>query len=275
MTEERRVVTVVFADVVGSTTLTEQLDAEDVRAMLADYYAIAREVVANYGGTLEKFIGDAAMGVFGLPHAHGDDAERALSASLELRDRVRADSSLADLKLRFGVRTGEVVAAREPGTDFLVTGDAVNVAARLQQAAEPWAILAAERTLAAVTAPFNVGPPMEIQAKGKSSAITAREVRSKLARSTGIRIPKAPMRGRQDELEQMALAGRRAFRERRPAFVTVIAPAGSRATRSPNKRSRLPRKVVAQTGHYSNHLNQVEKLVNSRNHFHLAVRRSD
>jgi len=89
--EERRLLTVVFADVVESTALGEQLDAEDLRAMLAGYYAIARDVFASHDGTLEKFIGDAVMGVFGMPHAHGDDAERALSASLELRDRVRAD----------------------------------------------------------------------------------------------------------------------------------------------------------------------------------------
>ena len=231
MPDERRLVTVVFADVVGSTALGEQLDAEDVRAMLAGYYAIAKEVVAMHDGTLEKFIGDAVMGVFGLPHAHGDDAERALSASLELRDRVRTDPSLSDLKLRFGVSTGEVVATSEPGADFLVTGDAVNVAARLQQAAEPWIVLAAERTVASVVNSFDVGPAIEIEAKGKSSAITAHEVRSKLPRHVGIRAPRAAMRGRQDELDQLSLVGRRAFRHKRPAFVTIIAPAGTGKTR--------------------------------------------
>jgi class 3 adenylate cyclase/tetratricopeptide (TPR) repeat protein len=229
--EERRLLTVVFADVVGSTALGEQFDAEDIRAMLAGYYAIAKDVVATYDGTLEKFIGDAVMGVFGLPQAHGDDAERALSASLELRDRVRADPNLSDLKLRFGVCTGEVVATREPGADFLVTGEAVNIAARLQQAAEPWAILAAERTVASVTGSFDIGPALEIEAKGKSSAITAHQVLSKLPRHVGIRAPKASMRGRQDELDQLSLAGRRAFRDRRPAFVTIIAPAGTGKTR--------------------------------------------
>jgi class 3 adenylate cyclase len=229
--EERRLVTIVFADVVGSTALGELLDAEDMRSMLGAYYAIAKEVVAAYGGTLEKFIGDAVMGVFGLPHAYGDDAERALGASLELRDRVRVEPTLADLKLRFGVCTGEVVATREPGADFLITGDAVNVAARLQQAAEPWAILASARTLAAVSASFEVGPPMEITAKGKGSAISAVEVRSKLGTAATVRRPKARMRGRQDELDQLALTGRRAFRDKRPAFVTIIAPAGTGKSR--------------------------------------------
>jgi class 3 adenylate cyclase/tetratricopeptide (TPR) repeat protein len=229
--EERRVLTVVFADVVGSTALGEQLDAEDVRAMLAGYYSIAKDVFASHGGRLEKFIGDAVMGVFGLPSAHGDDAERALSASLELRDRVRADPNLSDLKLRFGVCTGEVVATREPGADFLVTGDAVNIAARLQQAAEPWAILAAERTVALASGAFDVGPAVEIEAKGKSSAIIAHQILSKLPRHVGIRIPKASIRGRQDELDQLTVAARRAFRDKRPAFVTIIAPAGTGKTR--------------------------------------------
>jgi class 3 adenylate cyclase/tetratricopeptide (TPR) repeat protein len=229
--EERRLVTVVFADVVGSTALGEQLDAEDLRAMLGAYYAIAKDVIASYGGTLEKFIGDAVMGIFGLPHSHGDDPERAVRASLELRDRVRADPELADLKLRFGVCSGEVVATREPGADFLVTGDAVNVAARLQQAAEPWSVLASERTLTALSPAFDLGPSLDIEAKGKGSAITAREIRSMRAGGAAIARPKAPMHGRQDELDQLALVARRAFRDKRPAFVTIIAPAGTGKTR--------------------------------------------
>ena len=231
MTEERRLVTVVFADVVGSTALGESLDAEDIRLMMGSYYAIAKDVVATYGGTLEKFIGDAVMCVFGLPIAHGDDAERALCASLELRDRVREDADLSDLKLRFGVCSGEVVAARAPGADFLVTGDAVNVAARLQQAAEPWSILASERTLSAVAGSFDLGPILQVGAKGKGADLAAREVRQKLALGAVIRRPRAAMRGRENELEQLALAGRRAFRDKRPACITIIAPAGTGKSR--------------------------------------------
>ena len=231
MSEERRVVTVVFADVVGSTRLGEELDAEEVRSLLAAYYEIARDVVATHGGTLEKFIGDAVMGVFGMPQAHGDDAERALSAAIQLRERVRADETLVDLRLRFGVCTGEVVATRHPGADFLVTGDAVNVAARLQQVAEPWSILAAERTLSAVSAIFEVGPPLAIEVKGKTAAIAAREVLAKGVAPKGIRVAKAAMRGRDDELEQLTITGRRAFRDKRPAFVAIIAPAGNGKTR--------------------------------------------
>src|ERR1700682_2443634 len=147
MSEERRVVTILFADVTGSTAMGESNDPEDVRALLGRYYAIAREVVAAHGGTLEKFIGDAVMAVFGIPQAHGDDAERGLVAALALRDAVAANPLTAALALRIGVNTGEVVAARQSATgDFLVTGDAVNVAARLQQHADPGTILAGGRT---------------------------------------------------------------------------------------------------------------------------------
>ncbi len=106
MPEERRVVTVLFADVTGSTAMGESSDPEDVRLVLGRYYAIARAVVAEHGGTLEKFIGDAVMAVFGIPQAHGDDAERALAAALELRERVAKDPTTSALALRIGVNTG-------------------------------------------------------------------------------------------------------------------------------------------------------------------------
>src|SRR5688572_15283571 len=136
MTEERRIVTVLFADLAGPTRLGEARDPEDVRALQRRYYNIAREVVSVHGGTVEKFIGDAVMAVFGLPQAHGDDAQRAMSAALEIRDRVRADSRLGPHQtVRIGVNTGEVVATRDSAaSDFLITGDAVNIASRLQQA---------------------------------------------------------------------------------------------------------------------------------------------
>ena len=143
MAEERRVVTVLFADVAGSTAMGDVLDPEDVRILLRRYYDLATEVVSEYGGILEKFIGDAVVAVFGLPVGHDDDPQRALAAALMLRDRVRADPTLGDrLPIRLGINTGEVVAIRESATgDFPLTGDAVNVAARLQQAAEPWSII--------------------------------------------------------------------------------------------------------------------------------------
>src|SRR6266849_4947504 len=135
MPEERKLVTILFADVTGSTQLGESLDPEDVRALMGRYYAHAQRVIQEHGGTLEKFIGDAVMAVFGLPRAHGDDAERALAAARALRDAVANDALLdGRFVLRMGVHTGEVIAASEATRgDFLATGDAVNVAARLEQ----------------------------------------------------------------------------------------------------------------------------------------------
>src|SRR2546421_8260755 len=160
MAEERRVVTVLFADVAGSTALGDALDPEDVRVLLRRYYDLARETVTEHGGILEKFIGDAVVAVFGFPHTHEDDPQRALAAALTLRDRVRADPGLGDrLPIRLGVNTGEVVAARESATgDFPLSGDAVNVAARLQQAAEPWSIPCGDRTAARVRGSFAFRP---------------------------------------------------------------------------------------------------------------------
>src|SRR4029450_8139117 len=125
MSEERRIVTVLFADMSGASPRREARDPEDVRALQTRYYHIARDVVSARGGTVEKFVGDAVMAVLGLPQAHGDDAQRAMSAALEILDRVRADSRLAPQQtVRIGVNTGEVVATRDgTASDFLITGD--------------------------------------------------------------------------------------------------------------------------------------------------------
>ncbi|MGH2453979.1 MAG: ATP-binding protein, partial [bacterium] len=225
MAEERRLVTVLFADVAGSTALGEQRDPEDVRALLARFYAIAKEVIGAHGGTLEKFIGDAIMAVFGMPQAHGDDAERALAAALELRDRVQADTLLdAQLPIRLGVDTGEVVAARDTAAgDFLITGDAVNAAARLQQAAEPWTILCGERTARAAVRRFSFGPPSAVPAKGKRQPVGTRLVLGRMAAAVPLRVP---LIGRDADLAQLELTAHRAFGERRPFLVSLIAPAG-------------------------------------------------
>ena len=229
MSDERRVVTVLFADVTGSTALGEMLDPEDLRALLSRYYAIAKDVVAAHGGTVEKFIGDAVMAVFGLRRAHGDDAVRALSAALELRDRVQADPRLADrMPIRLGVNTGDVIASRDPaGDDFLVTGDAVNVAARIQQSAVPWSIVAGERTVRAARSEFRFAPAQPIDAKGKSVPLMVSELLGRASSMAG----RTPIFGRDADLAQMDLVARRAFDEQRPFLVSVIAPAGTGKTR--------------------------------------------
>jgi class 3 adenylate cyclase len=225
MSEERRLVTVLFADAVGSTGLGEMLDPEDVRALMRRYFAIARDVVEMHGGTLEKFIGDAVMAVFGLPMAHGDDATRALAAALELRDRVKEDPQLGErLPIRLGVNSGEVVASREPaGADFLVTGDPVNVAARLQQAAEAWAILVGERTARAAGDGFVLRPIDPVAVRGKALPVSASEL---IGRASVPRTRGTTLVGREADLAQLELVTSRAFRERRPFLVSVIAAPG-------------------------------------------------
>ncbi|HEX8026722.1 MAG TPA: adenylate/guanylate cyclase domain-containing protein, partial [Candidatus Limnocylindrales bacterium] len=226
MPEERRLVTILFADVVGSTSLGESVDPEDMRALLARLFAIASDAIEQRGGRVEKFIGDAIMAVFGLPVAHDDDPARALSAALNLRDRVRDDPALGErIAIRLGVNSGEVIATRDAdASQFLVTGDPVNTAARLQSGADAWGILVGERTAAAAGSRFEFGPPIEVEAKGKARPVPAREL-------LGMALePEARGRGRivgrEADLEQLALTGRRAFDERRPFLISVVAPAG-------------------------------------------------
>src|SRR5213596_2387148 len=133
--EERKVVTVLFADLVGFTSRAEQLDPEDVRATLTPYYARLRHELERRGGTVEKFIGDAVMAVFGAPVAHEDDAERAVRAALAIRDAIAEDGQL---EVRIGVNSGEAlvnVDARPEAGEAMAAGDVVNTAARLQTAA--------------------------------------------------------------------------------------------------------------------------------------------
>ena len=227
MPEERRVVTILFADVTGSTALGESSDPEDTRALLGRYYAIARDVIGAHSGTLEKFIGDAVMAVFGLPQAHGDDAERALAAALALRDAVARDAQTSGLVLRMGVNTGEVVATRETDAgDFLVTGDAVNVAARLQQSADPGAILVGERTCRAASG-FRFGEEQRLSVKGKREPIVGAALVERAERRT----PRTPFLGREHDLAQLDLVAKRAFSEKRPQLVTITAPAGTGKSR--------------------------------------------
>jgi class 3 adenylate cyclase len=226
MAEERRLVTILFADVVGSTAMGEDLDPEDVRALLGRLFSIATDAIEQHGGRVEKFIGDAIMAVFGLPTAHEDDADRALSAALDFRDRVRADPTLGDrVPIRLGVMGGEVIATRESNArEFLVTGDAVNSAARLQQAAEPWSILVGERTVRATGDGFQFGPAVPVEAKGKSAPIPARELRGVATVRPARR--RGKIVGRDADIDQLELVARRTFDERRPFLVSIVAPAG-------------------------------------------------
>ncbi|MEK7863481.1 MAG: AAA family ATPase, partial [Chloroflexota bacterium] len=220
MREHRRLVTVLFADVVGCTALAEELDAEDVRALLTRYYALAGQVVGAHGGIIAKLLGDGVLACFGIPAAHGDDAQRALDAALALREGVRTDSALQRLQLRIGVNTGEVLANEDASGE--IVGDAVNVASRVASAAGEGEILAADSTHRSAPT-ITYGDPREIAAKGKSQPVRVWPVgggATERAAST------TPFVGREDELAQLDLVARRAFRDRRPHLVTITAPTG-------------------------------------------------
>jgi class 3 adenylate cyclase len=229
MAEERRLVTVLFADVAGSTAMGESLDPEDVRVLMGRYFELARTVVEEHGGIVEKFIGDAVMAVFGVPQAHGDDAERAVSAALALQDGLAAVVPESSFRARVGVNTGEVVATGDVSRhEFLVTGDTVNTAARLQQGADPGQVLVGERTHRAARN-FSYGRPLDLDAKGKQQPLRAWPA---LGRGSADRaISRVPFLGREADLQQLHLIAARAFTERRPHLVTLTAPAGTGKSR--------------------------------------------
>jgi class 3 adenylate cyclase len=212
--EQRKVVTVLFCDVSGSTALGEGVDPEALREIMSRYFEAARLAIERHGGTVEKFIGDAVMAVFGVPAVHEDDALRAVRAALELRDAVEID-------VHIGVNTGEVVTG---GPEKLATGDAVNVAARLEQAAGPGEVLIGEQTYALVrnSADAELLPPLD--AKGKTEPLTAYRLRSLAAASA--RRNAAGMVGRGRELELLQRAFERARDERACHLFTILGPAG-------------------------------------------------
>ena len=225
--EMRKVVTVLFCDVTGSTALGERIDPESLRQVMTRYFETAKTVVERHGGTVEKFIGDAVMAVFGVPAVHEDDALRAVRAADELRrglDELNDElerSYGTRLELRMGVNTGEVVTGTE---ERLATGDAVNVAARLEQAAEPGEVLIGEETHRLVRDAIECEPVEPLAAKGKSEALVA--YRLLAVREPAPRRGEAPMigRGRQRELLAGAFAGVAA--ERSCHLFTVLGAAG-------------------------------------------------
>ena len=173
-TPELRRVSVVFVDLVNYTAWSEARDAEDVRELLSGYFEVARTVIRRYGGTVEKFIGDAVMAVWGAPTAQGDDPERAVRAGLEMVSAVAefgVRRGLVDLQARAGVVTGQVATWDSPG-EGLVTGDRVNTAARVQSAAEPGSVLVDEETRAASQAAVAYTPAGDHQVKGKAEPLS-------------------------------------------------------------------------------------------------------
>ncbi|HWQ23553.1 MAG TPA: adenylate/guanylate cyclase domain-containing protein, partial [Gaiellaceae bacterium] len=169
--QERKVVTVLFADLVGFTSRAEELDPEDVRALLGPYWERLREELERFGGTVEKFIGDAVVALFGAPVAHEDDPERAVRAALAIRDWVAQES---ELHVRIGVNTGEALVslgARPAEGEGMASGDVVNTAARLQSAAPVDGILVGEQTYLATRRAIEYRDHRPVEAKGKAQPV--------------------------------------------------------------------------------------------------------
>jgi class 3 adenylate cyclase/tetratricopeptide (TPR) repeat protein len=225
MAEERKLATILFADLAGSTALADEQDPERTRARLERFYEAMSAEIQAAGGTVEKFAGDAVMAAFGAPEALEDHAERALHAALAMQRRLEEG-----LALRVGVNTGEVVVgAPREGSSF-VSGDAVNVAARLEQAAEPGEILAGDRTAAATGAAFEFGERRTVEAKGKPAGVACRPV----VRALSLMRPRGLGRtflGREDELERLSTAYRRSVERGAPVLVAVLGDAGVGKTR--------------------------------------------
>ena len=229
--DERKLATVLFADLVGSTALAADQDPERTRARLEQFYdAIAAEV-DRAGGTVEKFAGDAVMAAFGAPAALEDHAERALHAALAMR-RALDELFGGELELRVGVNTGEVVVGRAREGSSFVSGDAVNVAARLEQAAGAGEILVGERTAAAVRGAFELDEPRTVEAKGKPEGLACRP----LSRALSLMRPRGfgglgrVFVGREAELEGLRDAYRGAAGSAVPRLVTLVGDAGSGKT---------------------------------------------
>jgi tetratricopeptide (TPR) repeat protein len=206
------------------------MDAEELRDLLGDVYVTLARCAEAYGGTVEKFIGDAIMAVFGVPVAHEDDAERAVRAALLMRSRLAAVAERREvpLVLRIGVNTGLVVTGTTPGRDFLVTGEAVNLAARLQQAAEPGEVLVGERTFRAVEPLVRMVAPRSLAVRGRTGPVTAYAV-ERFAPAGAYRRrrrPYGPFVGREVELTLIRSVIERAVEHARAHLVTLIGEAG-------------------------------------------------
>ncbi len=229
--EMRKLVTVVFSDLEGSTTLGDKLDSEVVREVLARYFEEMRIVLEAHGGTVEKYIGDAIMAVFGLPATHEDDALRAVRAAADMQTALEALNE--ELHRRWGVRlthrtgvnTGEVVAG-DTGGQALATGDVVNVAARLEQAAPPLGILIGESTYRLVRDAAEIEPVGKLELKGKPEPVPAYRVFAMREEGHDRGADGRPLVGRERELASLAGELEQAISERTCRLVTVLAAAG-------------------------------------------------
>ncbi|HEV2007071.1 MAG TPA: adenylate/guanylate cyclase domain-containing protein, partial [Candidatus Limnocylindrales bacterium] len=232
--EQRKLVTIMFADLVDSTALGESIDPERLRSLLGTYFVAMSAVIEGWGGTVQKYIGDAIMATFGVPTVREDDAERALRAALEMlttleslnddfeaRHRVR-------LAVRIGVNTGEVIVpVGDAVSDLIVAGDAVNTAARLQQTAPVGTVMVGSRTHDAARHVMRFGEPQALTLKGKSAAVQGWPLTGMNPESErGIPGMRAPMIGRDRELGTLTDLVEEARNQAAPRFAVVYGPAG-------------------------------------------------
>jgi class 3 adenylate cyclase len=253
----RKVVTIVFCDLVGSTKLGEQLDPETLRQVLARYFEAMSEALMRHEGVIEKFIGDAVMAVFGIPTVREDDALRAVRAADDMRNALAEVNDQLELRwgvrleARTGVNTGEVIAGDSSRGEGFVSGDAVNVAARLEQAAPPGEILIGEQTLELVRGAVLVQPVEPLELKGKSQPVPAFRLLDVARAGAGVeRGLSAPLIGRERELGVLRDAFERTVSDSRCELVTVVGPAGIGKSRlTSDLAGSLPESATAVTGH--------------------------
>jgi class 3 adenylate cyclase/tetratricopeptide (TPR) repeat protein len=229
---ERKVVSVLFCDLVGFTEASEAADPEDVASRLRRYHALSKDLIEGYGGTVEKFIGDAVMAVFGVPVAHEDDPERAVRAGLRILEVLsevnRAEPHLS-LHVRVGVNTGEALVSVDPRPGVgLATGDVVNTAARIQSSAPTDAVAVGESTYRATTRVFEYEELPSVMAKGKAQPLGLWRAGAAVSRvGSGLtRNPGAPLIGRETDLQILKLTFKRATQEQSPQLVTILGEPG-------------------------------------------------
>jgi class 3 adenylate cyclase/tetratricopeptide (TPR) repeat protein len=230
--EERKVITAIFVDLVGSTARSEQLDPEDVKALVAPYHARVRAELESHGGTFEKFSGDAVLALFGSPKAHEDDPERAIRAGLAVRkaiEELNAEDEWLDLHIRIGIHTGEalvMLGARPSEGEWSAAGDVLNTAARIQSAAPQDGILVGRMTYLATKRAFDFREAEPVQAKGKSEAVAVWEVVAARDGAGARPRDETSFVGREAELAHLLGFCDEVMGERRPGIATIVGSPG-------------------------------------------------